>query len=414
MKRYHPLIISFEKPAQKLNRLAKVHEKFDEAFLQELLVDHPQLLPVDELRADVGDLLCIGREVSAGEAGSIDNLYLSTGGYPVIVETKLWRNPQARREVLSQVLDYVKELVEKDFEWLSQQWDIFLKSRKLEPIGLYEKLSELSDDFDQETYIDRVNRALDRGDILALIVGDGIETKLQALVSHLCRDSAHLRYSLGLIELACYHLDDADPKKLLIVPRIIQEVEPVERAYVRVDFSPGLEKQLKVTPIIEPIHEDRVKKREILSEDVFFSDLQTSVGADLRKKTESFYKDLINGFGLEPVYKVAAVMLKVPDPNDEKTGVSVIAIERKGRIYNTRHIKKQLIRWGIAEERVDAICQEYWNELNSVESGFLTDGIGHLAFQQFIPLSRVANKFDSIKNAIEKVVKRIREEMNSD
>jgi len=82
------------KPAQKLVRLQKAHEKFDEAFLQELLVDHPELIPVDEFRPDVGDLLCIGREVSVGGAGSIDNLYLSTGGYPVIVETKLWRNPR--------------------------------------------------------------------------------------------------------------------------------------------------------------------------------------------------------------------------------------------------------------------------------------------------------------------------------
>jgi hypothetical protein len=142
--------------------------------------------------------------------------------------------------------------------------------------------------------------------------------------------------------------------------------------------------------------------------------LQTFVGSDLRQKTEAFYNDIINSLGLEPDYKIAAVMLKVPDPNDEKPGVSVIAIEKKGRIYNTRHIRKQLIRWGISENRVDVICQEYWNELHSVESGFLPEGIGHLSFQQFIPLSRVADKFNSIKNAIEKVVRRIRDEMNSD
>ena len=42
----------------------------------------------------------------------------STGGYVVVVEAKLWRNPQARRQVLSQTLDYVKRLVQKDYEWL--------------------------------------------------------------------------------------------------------------------------------------------------------------------------------------------------------------------------------------------------------------------------------------------------------
>ena len=73
MKKYHPLLVVPGKPARKLVRLQKAHEKFDEAFLQELLTDHPELLPVDEFRPDVGDLLCIGREVSVGEAGSIDN-----------------------------------------------------------------------------------------------------------------------------------------------------------------------------------------------------------------------------------------------------------------------------------------------------------------------------------------------------
>lgn len=416
MKKCSPLIISPEKPAQKLKRLPKTHEKFDEAFLQELLVDHPQLLPVNELRADVGELLCIGREVSAGEAGSIDNLYLSTGGYPVIVETKLWRNPQARREVLSQVLDYVKELVNKDFEWLAQQWNTFSKARNFSTIDLIDRLFELSDEFDYETYIDRVNRALDRGDILAMIVGDGIETKLQALVSHLCRDSAHLRYSLGLIELACYHLDEENhPERLLVVPRIIQEVEPVERAYVRVEFAPGLDKQLLVVPIIEPTHDANVtKKREMLSQDEFFSDLEAFVGSDLRKKTESFINDLINNFGLEPDYKVAAVMLKVPDPNDEKPGASVIAIEKKGRIYNTGHLKNQLLRWGLSEKRVDIICREYWNELHLIETGFLPDGIGHLSPHKFISLSSVTDKFELIKNAIGKVVAVIRDEINSE
>jgi hypothetical protein len=31
-------------------------------------------------------------------------------GLPVLVECKLWRNPQGRREVVGQILDYAKEL----------------------------------------------------------------------------------------------------------------------------------------------------------------------------------------------------------------------------------------------------------------------------------------------------------------
>jgi hypothetical protein len=42
-------------------------------------------------------------------AGPIDNFMVSPSGLPVLVECKLWRNPEARREVVSQILDYAKE-----------------------------------------------------------------------------------------------------------------------------------------------------------------------------------------------------------------------------------------------------------------------------------------------------------------
>ena len=80
-------------------------------------------------------------EVAAGNSGYIDNLYISSGGYPIVVETKLWRNPQARREVLSQVLDYTKELTSKDFEWFEQIWQEFSRGRYEKQESLIEKLS---------------------------------------------------------------------------------------------------------------------------------------------------------------------------------------------------------------------------------------------------------------------------------
>lgn len=41
-------------------------------------------------------LLSLGREIPT-PVGSIDNLFLSRNGYLVVVETTLWRNPEARR-----------------------------------------------------------------------------------------------------------------------------------------------------------------------------------------------------------------------------------------------------------------------------------------------------------------------------
>ena len=44
-------------------------------------------------------------EVNCGY-GSIDNLFLTPTGDIILVETKLWSNAKARREVVAQALDY--------------------------------------------------------------------------------------------------------------------------------------------------------------------------------------------------------------------------------------------------------------------------------------------------------------------
>ncbi len=62
-------------------------------------------------------LVPIGREVPT-IAGSIDNLFISRAGYLVTVETKLWRNPEAKREVVAQLIDYVTALSQLTYDAL--------------------------------------------------------------------------------------------------------------------------------------------------------------------------------------------------------------------------------------------------------------------------------------------------------
>lgn len=391
-----------------LERLPRVHTKFDERFLQDLLADHPELLPVRDVRDDAGSLLCIGREVPVS-SGTIDNLYLSAAGYPVIVETKLWRNPQARREVLSQTLDYIKELVQKDFEWFAQQWKLFSHQHDKQTGDLLSCLNDFSDDeIDEQFIVDRVNRALSRGDVIAMIVGDGIETRLQELVAHLCKDSSHLRYSLALVELACYQFGKQDGDGILVVPRIVQDVEPVQRAYVRVDFADGLERQLTVTPVVVPEGDDTKTPRVNLNEDDFLQAIEQSAGRKCRDHIQQFYSDLIDSFKLEPEFKAAAVMLKVPHPDGDGLGVSVLALEKQGRIYNTNHMRHQLRRWGLGPTIIEQITSDYWTALHNIDSRFSPDGITHVAPRQFLPFAEIVDKLPDIKGRVGKAVAAIR------
>ncbi|GIW99934.1 MAG: hypothetical protein KatS3mg111_3267 [Pirellulaceae bacterium] len=404
-----PIVVGPNGAVQQLRRLPRSHEQFGESYLQDLLARHPELLPVRELRDDVGTLLCIGREVPL-PSGAIDNLYLSTEGYPVIVETKLWRNPQARREVLSQTLDYVKDIVRQDFEWMAQQWWAYARQRGLERADLVTRLNQLSDEeIDEPFMVDRVNRALRRGDVIALIVGDGIETRLQELVAHLCRDSAHLRYTLGLVELQCYQLPrTGTDDDLLVVPRVVRQVEPIQRAYVRVDVAEPLQEQVVVTPVVEPPQEVERKSRVSLTEEEFLDAVEQAAGRECRQRMFEFYTDLVESFGLEPVFKAAAVMLKVPHPDGEEVGASVLALEKQGRIYNTEHLLRQLKRWKLNEQDVERIVFEYWEALHAIDPRFRREGIVHAALSHFLPFMEITDQLPAIKQCVGRFVANIR------
>jgi len=75
-----------------------------EGWLQDLTFRFPQVLPVAEIEPAFGDLFPVCSELPT-PAGYADTLFVTGDGNLAIVECKLWRNPQARREVVAQIID---------------------------------------------------------------------------------------------------------------------------------------------------------------------------------------------------------------------------------------------------------------------------------------------------------------------
>lgn len=404
-----PALVVPKVSIQPLKRLPRGHEQFDENFLQELLASHPELLPIDAIREDAGPLVFVGREVPVA-SGSIDNLYLSAAGYPVVVETKLWRNPQARREVLAQLLEYIKDLRSKDASWFEAQWRSARAAVAGAESSLWQQLIDRSgEDLEEGELFDRINRALGRGDIIGMVVGDGIETRLQSLVDDLCRDTPHLRYALTLVELACYEHTVIGTGGLLVVPRIVQNVEPVERAYIRIEVASQLESQLVIRPVVESESVERPGSRVTLTEGDLLASVEQSAGQHCRDQMQAFYGDLVKSFELEPEFKAAAVMLKVPDTVEGRPGVSVLAMEREGRVYNPKFLSGQLARWGVDRGDAKKVAADYWQTLHGIDARFDPAGIEHKASSRFIPFMDLVAKLPEIKEAVGKVVATIRQ-----
>ena len=192
-----------------------------ERWLQDALFRSPEALPVADIDPHIGPLIPICREIETG-SGPADILYLTPTGQVVLVETKLWRNPEARREVVGQILDYAKQLTTWTYDVLDQKAALAEGESKN---YLLRCLKNRYPEADEAAFVDGVGQSLRTGDFLLLIVGDGIRYGAEELVRFLDR-YGHLRFGLGLLEVAAHSLPDGGT---ILQPRILAKTEILQR-----------------------------------------------------------------------------------------------------------------------------------------------------------------------------------------
>ena len=198
--------------------------QFNEKWLQTALYEFPECLPIKEIDPHIGPLIPVCMEIETG-SGPADILYVTPSGQIVLVETKLWRNPEARREVVGQILDYAKQLTSWTYDRLDSA---ATSSARSQPGHLLRCLRSKYPDVDEATFVDGVGRSLKAGDFLLLIVGDGIQYGAEALVSFL-ENYGHLRFGLGLIEVAAFRLPGG---QTLLQPRVLAKTELMQRTII--------------------------------------------------------------------------------------------------------------------------------------------------------------------------------------
>jgi hypothetical protein len=121
-------------------------------------------------------------ELGAEVPGAIDNFMVTPSALPVLVECKLWRNPEGRREVIGQILDYAKELS----RWSSSDLQREVRRRlKREGNPLLEMVQAVDPAIDEMQFNDALIANLRRGRFLLLIVGDGIREGVEAIAEYL-------------------------------------------------------------------------------------------------------------------------------------------------------------------------------------------------------------------------------------
>lgn len=202
---------------------------YDEAWLQRLIMRHPGILPVDHIEPGFSPLVPICIELPM-PSGSLDNLLVTPRGDLALVECKLWRNPQARREVIAQLIDYAKDVSSWSYEQLEQA------IRKATSAGgcgdiVKQSLFELAaqnGELDEATFHDAVSRNLKRGRFLLLIVGDGIHEAAEKLGEFL-QQHAGSQFTLAFVDIALFETPDG---KFIAQPRVLTKTTIIDRGTV--------------------------------------------------------------------------------------------------------------------------------------------------------------------------------------
>ena len=210
-----------------LHRVEFADDFHDEDWIQQLLFDHPELIPFEELEPAFKGSVCVAREVNVG-AGPMDLLCINADGLITIVETKLWRNPQSRREVVSQLIDYAAELATKSYEDLA---DAVRDSADTTGEPLTARLRGAGYTFDAQRFHDAVSRNLSRGRFMLLAIGDGIQEGVETMADFL-QGQPHLGFTLRLVEMALFRADAASNEFLFVQPRIVARTREVVRAVI--------------------------------------------------------------------------------------------------------------------------------------------------------------------------------------
>ncbi|GLR16016.1 DUF4268 domain-containing protein [Portibacter lacus] len=254
--------------------ILKTVNLFLEADIQNLIFENPECLPISDIDESYNPVIPVCKELNTG-AGPLDIFMITPNGDLVIIETKLWSNPEARRKVVAQILDYAKELSAWTYADLQRELN-----RKLGTKGniLYDfsTRTEAENILSETDFVDAVSRNLRIGKFMLIIAGDGIREGAKNLTEFISK-AGNLNFSLAMVELPVFK-NQAD--ELIIFPRTI--VKTIEIQKINIEISEG-------TRFVSDDHEK-------------LNDNDTDVSPEIRKRRDfftSFWTEFIENLQLD-------------------------------------------------------------------------------------------------------------------
>ena len=191
--------------------------------LQALIEQYPQVIPGTQIEPGSDNppkFVLLFREMPVG-SWSLDLLLVDQFGVPTLVEAKLIENPESRRSVVGQILEYAANAAS---EWgngrlqqkAAEYWA--KKDRTLEDV-LREIIDDV-DNFDIDKFWEKVEQNLAKGKMRLLVATDRLRPEVRRIIEYLNGETKNIEI-LGL-ELRCY---GTSTTSLILSPLVVGQTQ---------------------------------------------------------------------------------------------------------------------------------------------------------------------------------------------
>ncbi|MBN1545151.1 MAG: hypothetical protein JW902_00665 [Syntrophaceae bacterium] len=182
-----------------------------EAELQKILAESPELISIQDVRPGAGTLVFAVREFPL-PIGSVDLLAFSPQGDIAVIECKLATNPEIKRKVIGQALEYGASMWKMTYNELDEAVKRITKMNLAECV----RSAVEEPDWDEEAFRVNVETALEDGSFILMIVVDEINEDLSRIVRFMnaCGNPA---FSFSALEMRRFQSDQIE----MLFPRVI-------------------------------------------------------------------------------------------------------------------------------------------------------------------------------------------------
>lgn len=156
----------------------------DEAHLQKLLYENPELIPIEDLGEDARAPKVVIREAGLPGSGNTDLIALDEAGGITVIECKLATNPEVKRKVIGQVLEYAAYL------WRMPYEELDAITRRREGKSLIELMSAALDEetrarWAADDFRTAIAESLQSGSLRLIVAVDSLNDELRRTVEYL-------------------------------------------------------------------------------------------------------------------------------------------------------------------------------------------------------------------------------------